>query len=320
MDDLTRKLSELKLEEIRYADLFCGIGAFHQAFGPQYKCVYACDIEETSQKIYEMNYGIKPAGDIWKQDIDKIPDFDVLCAGFPCQPFSIAGKGKGFADKEKGNLFERIMQIVEKKKPKKIVLENVSNLARIHKGETFKIIREKLTDAGYFISHQVLNSKNYGSPQSRSRIFIICTKDKPYEFAEVKMKLRSVEEILDKTVNKFFDYGKKYDLVKSKKSTGMVSYNLVNKLTGKGGRQGERVYNINKIGPTICANSGGPGKKTGLYYIGDGKIRTLTVLEGKRMFGFPDDFKYDGVSDDKMMFHLGNSIVVNVLKIILKDL
>ena len=116
---------EKQPKEVNYIDLFCGLGAFHTAFNRKnnlqnevkYTCVLASDIDEDVRNIYQENYGIKPEGDINKINIDTIPDFDILCAGFPCQPFSIAGNQQGFEDKTRGNLFYKILEIIDKKKP-----------------------------------------------------------------------------------------------------------------------------------------------------------------------------------------------------------
>jgi hypothetical protein len=137
-------------KEIKYIDLFCGLGAFHYAFNSlqtedtKYKCVFACDIDDNVRKIYKENYGITPEGDINNINIENIPDFDILCGGFPCQPFSIAGKKEGFEDKIKGNLFYAILKIIDIKTPNTIVLENVKNLLTIDQGETFRTIKTEL--------------------------------------------------------------------------------------------------------------------------------------------------------------------------------
>jgi len=138
--------------EVKFIDLFCGLGAFHTAFNRnnilqnkvKYTCVLACDINKGVRNIYEENYGIKPEGDINKININTMVDFDILCAGFPCQPFSIAGNQKGFKDESQGNLFYKILEIIDKKQPSTLMLENVKNLHTIHKGETFKIIKNEL--------------------------------------------------------------------------------------------------------------------------------------------------------------------------------
>lgn len=316
-----------EIKEIKYIDLFCGLGAFHTAFNKnnkvqnniKYKCVYACDINEGVRNIYEENYGIKPDGDINKINIDDIPNFDILCAGFPCQPFSIAGSQKGFADKTRGNLFYKILEIVDKKQPNTLMLENVKNLHSIHDGEPFVIIKTALEDRGYNISYKVIDSRYYNSPQSRQRIYIICTKNSNYIFREINNPIIPVSSIIDNTITTYFDYNLKYNLEKCN-GKSMMKYKLINKKTGKGGRQGERVYDLTKCGPTICATSGGPGAKTGFYDFG-GKIRTLSIKETLQMFGFDISYKYESLlNKNDMLYYLGNSIVVNVLEELIKDL
>jgi len=318
---------ENQRKEVKYIDLFCGLGAFHTAFNRnnilqnevKYTCVLASDINEGVRNIYEENYGIKPEGDINKINIDTMPDFDILCAGFPCQPFSIAGNQKGFQDKTRGNLFYKILEIIDIKQPETLMLENVKNLHTIHKGETFKIIKNELETRGYNVSYKVIDSRYYNSPQSRHRIYIICNKNKNYIFDEINNPIVPVSTIIDNSITDFFDYTKKYKLEKCG-GKSMMKYKLINKKSGKGGRQGERVYDLTKCGPTICASSGGPGAKTGLYYF-NGKIRTLSVVETLKMFGFNETYKFECLSNKKnMLFYLGNSIVVNVLEELIKDL
>jgi DNA (cytosine-5)-methyltransferase 1 len=316
--------------EIKYIDLFCGLGAFHTAFDfisnshIKYNCVFACDIDDNVKKIYKANHKIEPVGDINSVDIDKMPDFDILCGGFPCQPFSIAGKKEGFDDKIKGNLFFSILKIIDIKNPNTIILENVKNLLTINNGDTFKTIKSELEKRGYFISHKILDSKYYNSPQSRHRLFIIGNKQKQFIFpTEIKNNIIPVSSIIDNTETRFLYYTNKYKLKKcndnENKNNCKMLYKLVHKITNNGGRQGERVYSINHCGPTICASSGGPGAKTGLYYI-DNKVRRLNAIEGIGMFGFDNNYIWDEfVKEEDMLFYLGNSIVVDVLKIILKS-
>lgn len=316
-----------KTNEIKYIDLFCGLGAFHTAFNRnnilqnkvKYTCVFASDIDEGIRNIYEENYGVKPEGDIHNITISNMPDFDILCAGFPCQPFSIAGNQKGFKDEKQGNLFYKILEIIDIKQPPTLMLENVKNLHTIHKGETFKCIKNEIEKRGYNVSYKVIDSRYYNSPQSRQRIYIICDKHKKYTFREINRPIVPVSTILDNTITEFIDLAPKYTLEKCS-GKGMMVYKLMNKTTRKGGRQGERVYDITKCGPTICASSGGLGAKTGLYFI-DGKIRTLSINETLRMFGFDCSYKYESLPNKKdMLFYLGNSIVVNVLEELIKDL
>jgi DNA (cytosine-5)-methyltransferase 1 len=319
------------MKEIKYIDLFCGLGAFHTAFNRQtignnnvkYKCIFACDIDKGIRKVYKENYKIEPHGDIATIDIPKLPDFDILCAGFPCQPFSICGKKEGLDDAQKGQLFYRILDIIDVKHPNTLILENVKNLETIHNGNTFKIIKEKLEERGYKLSYKVLDSKHFNCPQSRQRIFIVCNKNKNYVFNDVKNKLVPVSSIIDFNNKKYLDYSTKYDLVKndSKHKSSNLKYRLINKVTKLGGRQGERVYGLGGNGPTICATSGGPGPKTGLYEIEAGKIRTLNVTETLKMFGFDTNYKYSSLrNSNKMLFYLGNSIVVNVLEHVISNL
>ena len=316
-------------KEIKYIDLFCGLGAFHNAFDllqtedTKYKCVFSCDIDNNIRKIYKENYGITPEGDINKINIENIPDFDILCAGFPCQPFSIAGKKEGFNDVLKGNLFYVILKIIDIKSPNIIILENVKNLLSIDNGETFNTINIELQKRGYNVSFKVIDSKYY-CPQSRQRLFIIGNKTKKYEFPlETSNKIIPVSSIIDNNETKYFNYEDKYILEKCKQTKSKnckLLYKIIHKITNKGGRQGERVYSIESCGPTICASSGGPGAKTGLYYINE-KIRRLNVKESLKMFGFNENYKWNTiVKDEEMLFYLGNSIVINVLKVILEKL
>jgi len=331
LSSVDSKVPQNNPKEIRYIDLFCGLGAFHYAFNSlenentKYKCVFACDIDDNVRKIYKENYGITPEGDINKVDFEKLPNFDILCGGFPCQPFSIAGKKEGFEDKVKGNLFYAILKIIDAKNPSTVVLENVKNLLTINNGETFNTINAELQKRGYIVSFKVIDSKYYNSPQSRQRLFIICNKTKKYEFqVEPTNKITPVSSIIDNTETKFLNYEEKYKLEKCKeagsKNGCKMLFKMIHKITNKGGRQGERVYSIDSCGPTICASSGGPGAKTGLYYINE-KIRRLNVIEGLKMFGFDEKYKWNKiVKDEDMLFYLGNCIVVNVVKSLLSNL
>lgn len=162
-----------------FIDLFCGIGGFHQALADLGgTCVFACDIDADCRKTYQRNYGLEPAGDITKIEAEEIPEHDVLCAGFPCQAFSKAGKRLGFADETKGTLFFDILRIMKYHKPKYALLENVRNLASHDKGNTWRVIHDSLVDLGYnVIDYPVIFSPHYlGIPQHRERVFIMCVR------------------------------------------------------------------------------------------------------------------------------------------------
>jgi DNA (cytosine-5)-methyltransferase 1 len=299
-------------EPIQFIDLFCGLGAFHTAFaGPEFKCVLACDIDEGVRNIYEANYGIIPKSDI--RDLKDIPQFDILCAGFPCQPFSIAGNGEGFSDLEKGNLFYEILRIIDEHNPPLCILENVKNLKTHDGGRTYSTIQKELESRGYIVTSKVLNAVDYGSPQARQRIFIVASK-KSFTIPDGLGEIVLVSSILDSECTDAW-YSENHELVektsKLKKGNPHSLYDIVSKKSGKGGRQGERVYSTDSVGVTVCASSGGPGAKTGLYQVGD-SIRRLNLKETLRMFGFSDNYKFGNTPTEKCLFYLGNSIVVNV--------
>jgi DNA (cytosine-5)-methyltransferase 1 len=308
-------------QPIRYIDLFCGLGAFHTAF-TNFQCVMACDINETVRKIYKQNYNLEPKADIRQIKLNEIPDFEILCAGFPCQPFSIAGNGQGFEDKQKGNLFYDILKIIDHKQPPMCILENVKNLETHDGGNTYATIEKELKARGYLVTSKVLNATKYGSPQARQRIFIVATKDRPFTIPTPSKVIQTVSSVIDTTVQDDIDRTK-YELKakKTKKSEGKphILYDVISKATKKGGRQGERVYSIDSVGITVCASSGGPGAKTGLYKVGD-LVRRLTVKETLGLFGFPSTYNFTGISQEEALFCLGNSIVVQVIQAFVPNL
>lgn len=165
----------------KFIDLFCGIGGFHQALssvGISASCVFACDIDEKCRIIYEKNYGIKPEGDITKINIETIPPFNILCAGFPCQSFSKAGSQKGFDD-ARGNLFFNICNIVRHHRPEYLLLENVANLTSHDDGNTWTVIYQHIIDMGYstYRDPVVLNVLHFNIPQNRERVIIMCKRN-----------------------------------------------------------------------------------------------------------------------------------------------
>ena len=163
-------------DKLKFIDLCCGIGGFHQALTKLgMECVMASDIDKKCQETYEKNYGIKPEGDLSKIEINSIPDFDVLCAGFPCQPFSKAGHQNGFDD-DRGNIFFDICKIIEHHKPSYLILENVRNLSSHDNGNTWDTIRESISKLNYhtYENPVILNTLYFGVPQSRERVVILC--------------------------------------------------------------------------------------------------------------------------------------------------
>lgn len=189
---------------LKFIDLFAGIGGFRLAFESLgAKCVFSAEIDKYACQTYESNFGDNPFCDVSTLNPNDIPDFDVLCAGFPCQPFSIAGQRKGFND-TRGTLFFDIERIIKAKQPKAFILENVKGLVNHDKGNTLKVILDTLTKKlNYNVFYQVLNSKDYGVPQNRERIYIIGFKDKSidFEFPRKLDKQVNLDDILDSNLN-----------------------------------------------------------------------------------------------------------------------
>ena len=309
------------LQRYRFIDLFCGIGGFHLAlssFGAE--CVFSSDINEKACKVYEKNFKIKPHGDITKIKCKEIPSHDILCAGFPCQPFSISGAKKGFDDKN-GKLFFEIIRIARFHKPKVIFLENVSNLEAHDGGNTLKTIKQKLKSIGYRTFAKVLNASDYNVPQSRKRIYIIAFRNnlgiKDFSFPEVQTQITCVNDILEQTVDSKYTISRN-DIVVSDDSDHKISKKLIRIGSVGPGRQGERIYSVQGPATTLSSQGGGPGGKTGIYKVG--KItRILTPRECARVMGFPDNFILVGTDFDAYT-QFGNSVVVNVIQEITKEI
>ena len=193
-------------QQLKFIDLFSGIGGFHQAIrNLGGKCVLSSEIDEYAIETYEKNYHIKSAGDVKKIDINDIPEHDVLCAGFPCQTFSKAGKQEGFKDQVKGTLFFEIGRILGSKKPKYIILENVRNLISHDKGNTWKIIKESLREFGYNFKEIIMSPHQLGIPQLRERIYILGVNKDFYE-KELKFEIpKGNKEVLNAYESKIFD-------------------------------------------------------------------------------------------------------------------
>ena len=249
------------LQRYRFIDLFCGIGGFHLAlssFGAE--CVFSSDINEKACKVYEKNFKIKPHGDITKIKCKEIPSHDILCAGFPCQPFSISGAKKGFADKN-GKLFFEIIRIARFHKPKVIFLENVSNLEAHDGGNTLKTIKQKLKSIGYRTFAKVLNASDYNVPQSRKRIYIIAFRNnlgvKDFSFPEVQTQITCVNDILEQTVDSKYTISRN-DIVISDDSDHKISKKLIRIGSVGPGRQGERIYSVQGPATTLSSQGSNP--------------------------------------------------------------
>lgn len=318
----------MNLAQSTFIDLFAGIGGFHQAlshFGA--KCVFASEIDHHARQTYHANYGIMPHGDITKIAEHDIPAHDILCAGFPCQAFSISGKQKGFAD-VRGTLFFDIVRIVKYHNPKVILLENVKNLAKHDHGNTLKVILAHLNELGYRVYYQVLNASHFGVPQNRERIYIVgfhhSIKKENFTFPVGDNLPICVADILETNPN---IAPIQRDDVIFKNHYQADFDNCGNKIlpnkpiqigiVGKGG-QGERIYHADGHAITLSAHGGGIGAKTGLYQI-DGKIRKLTPKECARLQGFGEEFIINP-KDAQAYKQFGNSVAIPVLKAILRNI
>ena len=188
--------------KLKYIDLFCGIGGFHQALSKLgAKCVLACDIDKPCRDVYNMNYDITPVEDVKKIDETKMSDFDIICGGFPCQAFSNAGKKKTFSD-SRGLLFDEIVRIAKHKKPKFMFLENVKHILKVGNKTVIEYIKKKIDDIGYVLQLFEMSPHNYGIPQQRERVYFICVRKdiykSPVELIREKTETIKFEEYLDK--------------------------------------------------------------------------------------------------------------------------
>lgn len=312
------------LAEHTFIDLFCGIGGFHLAlssFGA--RCVFASDINKDAQTSYQKNFGICPYGDITKIAVQDIPKHDVLCAGFPCQPFSISGNRQGFEDEQgRGRLFFNIVDILHAHHPKVVLLENVKNLEKHDKGKTLLRIKTALEMEGYTVYSRVLCAADFGIPQARQRIYFIAFRNDldvcDYQFPAGMNEFKTLDSVLIKDAENEIDGNyfinrecslKKEDYNRSKRLIRIGQIGL--------GRQGERVYSTKGLASTLSSQSGGLGGKTGLYLI-NGRVRKLYPRECARLMGFPDSFVL-AQTQERCYNQFGNSVVVDVLQHIINQ-
>lgn len=311
------------LKDFTFIDLFAGMGGFHLAlssFGA--KCVFASEWNEEAKKVYENNFNIKPYGDITKINEKEIPNHDILCGGFPCQAFSISGKQLGFED-SRGTLFFDVARIIKEKKPKVVFLENVKNFETHDNGNTLKVVKNTLEDLGYSFFYKVLNPIDLGVPQKRERIYIVAFR-KDLEINEFKFPSKfqsnlTVEDFLLPDSNSEIQslYVNRDDIVINKVVKDRAS-NAVRVGQINSGRQGERIYSSKGASITFSAYGGGVFAKTGGYLI-NGKVRRLHERECARIMGYPDSYILSK-SKNQAYQQLGNSVIVNVLQLIIKEI
>lgn len=305
------------MEQLKtFIDLFAGIGGFRIAMEASgLNCVFSSEWDKYSQLTYNTNFQENPAGDITKINEKDIPQHDILCAGFPCQAFSISGKQKGFED-TRGTLFFDICRIAKEKKPKVLFLENVKNLKRHNKGETFKRIVQSLDDLGYNVFSDILKASYYGVPTARERVYFVCFRKDlgitNFEFPKPTNEKIYLKDKLERNKD-LSDYEiKRSDIKIYKAEEQPPQLRPLQIGTINAGGQGERIYSVNGHAITLSAYGGGAASKTGAYLINE-KVRKLTERECARVMGFPDTFKIP-VSKAQAYKQFGNSVVVPVLK------
>lgn len=319
---------ESKGEKYTFIDLFAGIGGMRLAFeNAGARCVYSNEWNKYSQQTYYANFGVQPDGDITKVAAEDIPDHDILVAGFPCQPFSIAGVSKkqslgratGFEDKTQGTLFFDICRILKVKRPKAFMLENVKNLCSHDKGRTFKVIQESLAELNYEVFYKVLDGKDY-VPQHRERIVIVgfdkerFGDDIKFEFdLETPEKQPTVRDILEQEIDEKYTLSDKLWMY-------LQNYAAKHKAAGNGFGYG--IAPLDGISRTLSARYYKDGSEVLIAQEGKNP-RRLTPRECARLQGFPDDFKIP-VSDTQAYKQFGNSVVVplmaEVAKLIVRNL
>lgn len=316
-----------KEPKFTFIDLFAGMGGFRLAMQAQGgKCVFSSEWNKYAQKTYLANFGEMPFGDITKEMTKNyIPrNFDVLCAGFPCQPFSIAGVSKkkslgretGFKDKTQGTLFFDVADIISRHRPKAFFLENVKNLVSHDKGNTFKVIKGTLEELRYSLHYLVMDGQTY-VPQHRERIMIVGFDQdvfhgkEQFVFPEQKQSTRSIKEILDP------DIDEKYTL-----SDKLWSYlqNYAEKHRAKGNGFGFGMVDLNGISRTLSARYYKDGSEILIPQTGGKNPRRLSPRECARLMGYPDEYRLNQVSDLQAYRQCGNSVVVPLITAVSEQL
>ena len=320
----------MKHSKIRVLSLFSGIGGFELGLEtiPGVKIIGFSEIDEYAISVYKKHFSdVKNYGDVQKIKTQQLPNFDILVGGFPCQSFSIAGSKKGFND-TRGSLFFEISRILKNKKPRHFILENVKGILSNDKGRTFQTILKVLANLGYIIEWQVLNSKNFGVPQNRERVYFVGHlrgKSKPKVFSLTKgsrvsetsrkKKRQGNSQISSTIISNYkrgtYAGGEQYIIETNSSQPKELTKNVY---------QHQRTYDINHISVSIKALGGGQGAKTGLYEVKKGtQIRRLTPIECERLQGFPDNWT-EGLSDTQRYKCLGNAVTTNVIEWIGKQL
>jgi DNA (cytosine-5)-methyltransferase 1 len=297
-----------------FIDLFAGIGGIRYAFQELGgECVFTSEWDKHAQITYFANFGDMPEGDIAMIPTLKVPKHDILLAGFPCQPFSNAGLRKGFED-TRGTLFFEIARIIEFRKPKLVLLENVKGFVNHDKGNTFNTVKRVLEEQGYSVYHKVLNAKDFGVPQNRERVYIVAVKNtfsrEAFIYPEPPKFKTSVGDILEKRVSSAYTIS---DRLWSGHQRRLKEHRL------KGNGFGYGLFDRNSTHTnTISARYYKDGSEI-LIAQKDKNPRKLTPREAARLQGFPDDFVIP-VSDTQAYRQFGNSVAIPVVAAVAKQM
>jgi len=311
-------------KKFTFVDLFSGIGGFRIGFEKAgFECLMSSEINDYCKKTYRNNFGESPLCDVTKIPLNEIPDHDVLTAGFPCQPFSICGKKRGFED-TRGTLFFHICEIISAKQPKVVLLENVKHLIHHDSGNTLTVILNSLEELGYHVNFKLLNAKNFGMPQNRERIIIFATKEKLFNFSKCNFsQTESLKTFLDNDDGDFEFLNKdEYTLIENpivQKESGLMFVGYRNKAIRKAGvrentehlsrvhKQPNRIYSVEGTHPTLPSQES--SGRFFIYFPDKDAVRKLTIKECYRIMGFPENFK---ISESKSEAYkqVGNSVCV----------
>lgn len=291
---------------LKCADLFCGIGGFHQAArNLRHEVVFACDIDEQARRAYQTNYGLEPAGDIAAVAPEDVPDHDLLFAGFPCQPFSIIGQRQGLAD-PRGTLFFEALRLIKAKRPRGVVLENVKQLTTAQGGKVIATIVASLQEAGYAVEHRVLNALDFGLPQKRERTIIVASlrSFKRFPWPEGDVPMTPLADLLEANPDP-----KHYvsDYIRRSKDHRQTLPSPAIWHENKGG-------NISSH-PWSCALRAGASYN---YLLVDGERRP-TPREMLRLQGFPDSFNIV-CNDGQTRKQAGNAVPVQLAQSVMERL
>lgn len=323
---------------IKYIELCAGIGGFRLGIEKsdfQSVCVHKNEVNDKCEETYFSNFNEKfDSKDIFDIDFKSMRDFDLLCAGFPCQPFSLAGKQNGFLD-ERGKIFFQISKCIYEKKPPLIFLENVANLAKHNKGETLNYIRNDLETLGYYVFNDILDSANFGLPQSRPRLYIVAFKKDKYpninyffpEGNKKKVSIREIlenrdysipisskwEEYIDFYTNKITEEQLSFKLPKTRKKLERISNNCnLEDCIFQIRSSGIRAFSLDGAYPTFAISNSGGGA---MIPVLSKERRHLSVLEIKHLMGFPDWFTFN-ISRTDSIKQLANAVCPPVISAI----